>query len=168
MIRQNERYDSDKEMLNKIRKMNESISKKRKMHINEAEDDKATAIAITDDVKFGDHTLQNQIDSFRQAVNGSAKFAKANSEDPQSNPLVYFPNTGNIVLTGSIPTLSDLKFQFSLNDVTNSPYIFVNGLALTEDVITTINKLRGYYLNWCDEWFAAGEMLEKLNGDRNR
>ena len=135
-------------------------------HILLKEDDTESrqkkAIAITNDAKFGDHVLQNQIDAFKQTVNGGAKFSNENSEQPENNPLIYYPEDGNIVFSGSIPTLSDLKFQFSLNDVTQSPYIFVDGLALTEDVITTLNKLRGFYLNWRDEWQSQGGLLEKL------
>jgi hypothetical protein len=157
MSYRNSRYDFDKNFLNSIRELN------KKSLLREAEEEeKKDAIAITDDPKFGDHVLSNQIDNFRQTVNGSAKFASPNPEDPQSNPLVYFPSTGNLVFTGSIPTLSDLKFQFSLNDVTSSPYIFVDGLALTEEVITTLNRLRGYYLNWRDEWFTSTDLLSSI------
>lgn len=153
----NKRYDFDKDFINSIREMNS------KSLLKEAEEEeKKDAIAITDDPKFGDHVLSNQIDSFKQTVNGGAKFAKPNPDDAQSNPLVFFPATGNLVFTGSIPSLSDLKFQFSLNDITNSPYIFVDGLALTEDVVNTLNKLRGFYLNWVDQWQASGAMLDDL------
>ena len=157
MNNRNKRYDFDKNFINTIRELNN------KSLLREAEEEaKKDAIAITDDPKFGDHVLTNQIDNFKQTVNGGAKFAKPNPDDAQSNPLVFFPTTGNLVFTGSIPSLSDLKFQFSLNDITNSPYIFVDGLALTEDVVTTLNRLRGYYLNWRDQFFAAGGMLEDL------
>lgn len=157
MNNRNKRYDFDKNFINTIRELNN------KSLLREAEEEsKKDAIAITDDPKFGDHVLTNQIDNFKQTVNGGAKFAKPNPDDPQSNPLVFFPTTGNLVFTGSIPSLSDLKFQFSLNDITNSPYIFVDGLALTEDVVTTLNRLRGYYLNWRDQFFAASGMLEDL------
>lgn len=157
MNNRNSRYDFDKNFLNSIRELN------KKGLLREAEEgEKKDAIAITDDPKFGDHVLTNQIDNFKQTVNGGAKFSKPNPDDAQSNPLVFFPSTGNLVFTGSIPSLSDLKFQFSLNDVTNSPYIFVDGLALTEDVVTTLNKLRGFYLNWRDEWNSSSGMLEDL------
>ena len=159
-MKKNISYDIDKRLINHIKSLNEGKSLK-KIYINESDGSKS-AIAITDDSKFGDNVLTNQIDAFRQAVNGSAKFAKENTEDAQSNPLVYFPNTGNLIFTGSIPSLSDLKFQFSLNDVTGSPYIFVNGLALTEEVITTINKIRGYYLNWRQEWQVETDLLDSL------
>ena len=30
----------------------------------------------------------------------------------------------------------------------------------------TLNKLNGFYKNWCDEWFQAGELLEKLKKEK--
>lgn len=150
-------YDLTKSMLSQIRENKDGF----KGILTEAED-KEDIIPITNDPKFGQEVLKNQIDAFKKAVSGGAKFASENAEDAESNPLVYYPKTGNLVFSGSIPSLSDLKFQFSLNDVTNAPYIFVDGLAITEDVATLINKLRGYYLNWKDEWQASTDLLDKL------
>ena len=141
-------YEETKAFLNMSRRM-----------LNEEKED---AIPITNDPKFGQNVLKNQIDAFRKSVSGGAKFASENSEDAESNPLIYYPKTGNLVFSGSIPNLSDLKFQFSLNDVTNAPYIFVDGLALTEDVITILNKMHGYYLNWREEWLSSQDMLDQL------
>lgn len=155
MSKGSKRYDEDKKLFERIRQLSEK-------QILKEEEEKEKAIAITDDPKFGDHVLSNQIDNFRQAVSGGAKFATPNADDAESNPLVYFPNTGNLIFSGSIPTLSDLKFQFSLNDVTASPYIFVDGLALTEEVVTVLSRLRGFYSNWRDSWFSSGSMLEDL------
>lgn len=146
----NNTYASNKEFVDIARKL-----------IKESEESK-DSIAITDDPRFGQQVLQGQIDAFRQAVNGGAKFAKPDESHPENSPLVYFPKTGNLVFSGSIPTLSNLKFQFSLNDVTAAPYIFVDGLALTQETITTLNKIYGFYQNWREEWFAAGDLLEKL------
>ena len=75
---------------------------------------------------------------------------------------MFFPETGNLVFSGSIPNMSGLKFQYSLNDVTGAPYIFVDGLALTDDVIMTLNKMNGHYKNWRDEWLESGDLLDKL------
>lgn len=159
----NRDYKEMKDLLNVARQyVNESKRKPRiKFMLNE-EEEKRDAVAITNESRFGQNVLQNQIDGFRQAVNGGAKFAKENPSEPENNPLVYYPKTGNVIFSGSIPQLSNLKFQFSLTDVTGSPYIFVDGLALTEDTVTTLNKLRGYYLNWRDEFLSAGDMLEKI------
>lgn len=161
-------YDLSKSLMKKIRKVNESRNIKRRNLINEGEDKKEREpIAITNDAKFGQNVLQNQIDAFKQTVSGGAKFATENRENAESNPLVFFPNTGNLVFSGSIPSMSGLKFQFSLNDVTNAPYIFADGLALTDDVITTLNKLHGFYLNWKEEWQTAGDLLDKLSKDND-
>ena len=116
------------------------------------EEQKRDAIAITNDARFGQSVLQGQIDSFKQTVNAGGKFAKENADEPENNPLVYYPKTGNLVFSGSIPQLNNLKFQFSLNDTTGSPYIFVDGLCLSEDAIKTLSKLRGFFVNWRDEW----------------
>ena len=48
-------------------------------------------------------------------MSGGAKFGDENESEPESNPLVYYPKSGNLVFSGSIPNLSGLKFQFSLN-----------------------------------------------------
>ena len=151
----NKEYEVSREILDKIKfsnKLSESEDKK----------DSKDAIAITNNPKFGDNVLTNQIDEFRHAVNGGAKFSKENGENAEANPLIYYKNDGNLVFSGSIPNLSGLKFQFSLNDVTASPYIFVDGLALTEEAITTLNKLRGFYQNWRDSWNESGDLLDRL------
>ena len=152
-----------------IEAVKESVVKKSRKVLNEEkEENKEDAIAITNSARFGTSVLQNQIDNFKKTVNGGAKFGDENESDPESNPLVYYPKSGNLVFSGSIPNLSGLKFQFSLNDVTNAPYIFVDGLALTEDVITTLSKIRGFYENWRDEFLAASDLLDKLKKDYER
>ena len=162
----NEQYENMRNMLNLSRKMatmNESKSTGVKQFILTEEEQKRDAIAITNDTRFGDHVLQNQIESFKQAVNAGAKFAKENANEPENNPLVYYPRTGNLVFSGSIPQLNNLRFQFSLNETTGSPYIFVDGLALTEEATKTLSKLRGFFLNWRDEWENSGDLLDKLH-----
>lgn len=157
-------YDITKDMISQIKLMSKVQNKK--YNINEDKENH-DAIAITNDPKFGQNVLRNQIASFKQAVHGGAKFSEENNDNPKSNPLVFFPKTGNLVFSGSIPSLADLKFQFSLNDVTGAPYIFVEGLSLTEETITTLNKMKGFYENWKDEWFAAGDLLDKLGKEEN-
>lgn len=145
-----------------------SMKRNQKSLLKESDDDeKGDIIPITDEPRFGQNVLTNQIENFRKTVSGGAKFADANSENAESNPLVFYPKSGNLVFSGSIPNISGLKFQFSLNDVTNAPYIFVDGLALTEDVLNTLQKLRGYYLNWKDEFLAATDLLDKLKKNKN-
>lgn len=156
-------YEYMRNMMDMSRKLFEAKQRPsiKKFMLTE-EEQKRDAIAITNDARFGQSVLQGQIDSFKQTVNAGAKFAKENADEPENNPLVYYPKTGNLVFSGSIPQLNNLKFQFSLNDTTGSPYIFVDGLCLSEDAIKTLSKLRGYYENWRDSWWSADDLLLKL------
>ena len=162
-------YEQTQLMIEAIKKSEAKVKPRRKLIREEkGEEEKDKAIAITNSARFGNNVLQNQIENFRKTVNGGAKFGDENEEDAESNPLVFYPKTGNLVFSGSIPNMSGLKFQFSLNDVTNAPYIFVDGLALTEDVLTTLNKIRGYFLNWKDEFEAATDLLDRLKKDESK
>lgn len=169
----NNSYEETKELLNIIRKqkknenINRIIENRRKLFENK-ESDAKDYIAITNDVKFGDNVLQTQIDAFKTSVNPGAKFSNENEESPESNPLVYLPRTGNLIFSGTIPNLNNLKFQFSLMDVTSSPYVWTEGLPLTDEVVTTLNKLKGFYLNWREQWLLREDLLQKLDKQKNR
>ena len=145
-------YDETKEMLNVMRNIQREnnvmsvLEKRRNLFENKENDNKKDYIAITNDPKFGNNVLQTQIES--------------------SNPLVYLPKTGNLVFSGTIPNLNNMKFQFSLMDVTSSPYIWTDSLPLTEEVIKTMNKLRGFYLNWREQWLLREDLLQKLDKER--
>ena len=165
-MKNRQEYEQSQHMIEAIKESVES-NRRRRHIINEEKEEENDAIAITNSSRFGQNVLQNQIDNFRKTVSGGAKFADENSDNAESNPLVYYPKSGNLVFSGSIPNLSGLKFQFSLNDVTNAPYIFVDGLALTEDVVTTLNKIRAYFLNWKEEWEASTDLLDKLKKQYN-
>ena len=165
-------YDDTKELLNIMRnkisenESNKKIRERKTLFENEDKNNKKDYIAITNDIKFGDNVLQTQIDAFKNSVNPGAKFSSENEETPESNPLVYLPKTGNLIFSGTIPNLNNLKFQFSLMDVTSSPYIWCDGLPLTDEVVTTFNKLKGFYLNWKEQWLLREDLLQKL--DKNK
>lgn len=158
-MRGDKHYDETKEMLSIVREKKNSTLKR--FRLNES-DKKKDVIAITNDPKFGQNVLQNQIDSFKQAVNGSARFSKPDDEHPENSPLTFFPKTGNVIFSGSIPALNNLKFQFVLNSTDAAPYIFADALTLSENTIMTLNRLFGYYNNWREEWWSASDLLEKL------
>jgi hypothetical protein len=160
-MRGDKHYDETKEMLNILRETKTHINTKR-FKLNESEK-KKDVIAITNDPKFGQNVLQNQIEAFKQAVNGSAKFAKPDDEHPENSPLTYFPKTGNVVFSGSIQALNNLKFQFVLNSTDGAPYVFADALTLSENTILVLNKLFGYYNNWREQWWSSSDLLDKLN-----
>jgi hypothetical protein len=127
------------------------------------ENTQADSIAITNDPKFGQEVLKNQIDEFRSTVDGGAQFATENTNNPSESPLVYIPSTGNLVFSGTIPALNNLKWQFSLKDSDGAGlFIWSEGLRLNKENLQTLNKLHGHYLNWKNQWEQSGSMLENL------
>lgn len=121
------------------------------------------AIAITNDPKFGQEVLKNQIEEFKSTVDGGAQFASDNASNPTESPLVYIPSSGNLVFSGTIPSLNNLKWQFSLKDSDGAGlFIWSEGLRLNKENLQTLNKLHGHYLNWKNQWEQSGSMLDNL------
>jgi hypothetical protein len=138
------------------------------------------AIAITNDPKFGQEVLKNQIEEFRSAVDGGAQFSNEKSDSPLSAPLVYIPSENNLVFSGTIPSLNNLKWQFKLKD-SDGTGLFIQtdnnsdeletsgknsnkypGLRLSEENLKKLNKLLGHYKNWKTQWEQSSGMLETL------
>ena len=146
-----ERIDETRNMLNTIRHM-----------INEETEQPQPkgAIAITDDPKFGQSVLSNQIEEFKASVDGGAEFATGNEENPENSPLIYFPDNGNLVFSGKI---RNITWQFVLKDESGEGcYIWADKLQLTKANMQTLNRLQGAYENWRDGWNREGASLEKL------
>ena len=125
------------------------------------------AIAITDDPKFGQNVLTNQIEQFRSVVDSGTQFAEPNDNDVSSSPLIYIPKRGNkpanLIFSGIIPSLKNTKFQFILQ--TDSIYgclLWCDGLVLTKDNMETLQKLYGFYENWRKEWNMETKDLEHM------
>lgn len=153
-----------RDMLNTIRRINESAERQPKKRLLNEEDEKTSnAIAITDDPRFGQNVLTNQIQAFRTSVEGGAQFSKPEDEDVASSPLIYLPKDGNLIFSGVIPCLNNLKFQFVLKTSTgNGCFTWCDGLILTKENMQILNKLYGYYLNWRDSWVMESSDLEAL------
>lgn len=164
-------YSNACDMLESMRRavktINESSTKNRQLlKENESEvkvEGTSDAIAITDDPKFGDKVLTNQIEQFLSSVDSSAQFAKANGENPADSPLIYMPETGNVVFSGTIPSLNNLKWQFVLkNNTGDGCFLWADGLILNKENIKTLNKLMGFYSNWKEQWHKSAKELEQL------
>ena len=152
-----------RDILNKIRAINEGDERPGKKILNEEKEEKSNAIAITDDPRFGQNVLTNQIQSFRSSVEGGAQFSKPEEEDVASSPLIYLPDDGNLVFSGVIPCLNNMKWQFVLKTSTgNGCFTWCDGLILNKDNMEILNKLYGYYLNWREQWNLEASDLEKL------
>lgn len=131
---------------------------------DEKDDSKKTdAIAITDDPKFGQNVLSSQIESFRTQVESGAQFNEANPDKVSDSPLIFMPETKNMVFSGTIPALNNLKFQYVLETNTgNGCFVWADGLIVNKDNIQTLNKLYGHYQNWRDAWRTEAADLDRM------
>ena len=124
---------------------------------------KVDAIAITDDPRFGQNVLSSQIETFRLQVESGAQFNEANPEKVSDSPLIFMPETKNMVFSGTIPALNNLKFQFVLETNTgNGCFIWSDGLIVNKDNIQVLNKLYGYYQNWRESWRTEAADLDRM------
>ena len=121
------------------------------------------AIAITDDPKFGTNVLSSQIEAFLTQVESGAQFSEADPDKPSDSPLIFMPETKNMVFSGTIPALNNLKWQFVLETNTgNGCFVWADGLIINKDNIQVLNKLYGHYQNWRDSWRTEAADLDRM------
>lgn len=162
MIFKNMNNDVTRDMLEKIRHIQEN-KKNTKSLLNEESEKKGDAIAITDEPKFGQNVLTSQIQQFRSLVESGAQFSKVNPDNVSECPLIYMPNNGNLVFSGVIPCLNNLKWQFVLKTSTgNGCFIWSDGLIMNKENMQILNKLYGFYLNWREQWNSESADLERM------
>ena len=155
--------DVTRDMLNKIRLIQENSKPNIALLNEEKELNKSNAIAITDEPKFGQKVLTNQIQQFRSVVESGAQFSKVNPENVSECPLIYMPTNGNLVFSGTIPCLNNMKWQFVLKTSTgNGCFVWSDGLILNKDNMQILNKLYGFYLNWREDWQMESADLERM------
>ena len=136
-------YIDSSKILNKIRSLNENaVITKQLLREEGGEQMPEKAIAITDDPKFGEKVLSKQKEHFRSAVDNGVEFARPDNGNPEESPLIYMPETGNIIFSGTIPSLGNLKWQFVLkNNTGNGCFIWADELILNKDNLNSANEL---------------------------
>jgi len=73
-----------------------------------------------------------------------------------------YPNTKNVVFSGKFENMGELEWQFTLEDA-DGLYISAENVPISDDAITTLKKLKGYYDNWADDW--AQKLATEYNRD---
>lgn len=64
-------------------------------------------------------------------------------------PMLYYPDDGDITLSGVIPSLNNAKFQYRYLAPNGAGcFLWVDSIQLTDDTINRINKIYGVYKNW--------------------
>ena len=156
-----------RDMLNRIRTIQESkrgVENAKRLLKEEAEkDENKDGIAITDDPKFGANVLSSQIQMFRSSVDGGAEFTEPSEDNVAESPLIFMPEDNNLVFSGTIPSLNNLKWQFKLRTNTGDGcFVWSDGLILNENNLKTLHKLQGFYENWKNDWQTESGDLERM------
>lgn len=84
---------------------------------------------------------KNEEQKFREVLGNLVEF----------NVFNIYPKAGNVVFGGIFQGMDGLQFQFTLED-SNGLYVTANNMQVTSEVVETIQKLKGYYDNWKEEW----------------
>ena len=101
-----------------------------------------------------------QEDDVRKAIHDSITFEK--------DALKFYPEKGDLILTGRL-TYLDLLFKFRLYGASGpSCYIWASSLQLTENTARTINEVHNAFENWKDSITADAELIERLKKEAKR
>lgn len=139
-------------MEDNIRKM---LSTQRRLITEQT--DNTQGLSITNDAKYGENELSKEKESLINALNSNVIFG--------DNPLIVYPESHNVIFTGTVVDMNNLKFQFSFADSTGGCYMSVENLALNETNIKKVNQLYNYYLNWKKDWLKKLPSYIKKNNE---
>lgn len=133
----------------------------RKININEAveEGDENKKDNEKYGVKEGSESVPyTKSDEMMKNITETAKTQFGASFEGFENPMLYYPEDGDVVLCGKIPSLNNLLFQYRYLDSNGGCYIWTSPLTLNRDVITKLNRIFGVYDNWKKELSSAKDI----------
>ena len=126
-------------MLNEMRKLSGTLLKENEETNNEGESGENVPYTMQDEL------MSSIIETTRTQFGASY-------EDGVKNPMLYYPDSGDITLSGIISSLNDAKFQFKYKgDESTGCNIWVQPLKLNEANIRTLSVVYGTYTNWKKE-----------------
>lgn len=126
--------------------------KKRGVLIEENEHDGVGNDGNDDGVPY---TMQDEL---MQSITQTAKTQFGADFTKTKNPMIYYPETGDVEVNGVIGTLNDAKFQFRYRDTNGGCYIWVSPLNLNDNTLVTIQKINGVYKNWKQQLSEAEDI----------
>lgn len=119
------------------------VTPKTKTNLNESEEYDGVG---DDDKKEGvPYTMQDEL---MQSITQTAKTQFGADFTKIENPMIYYPENGDVELNGVIGTLNDAKFQFKYKDTNGGCYIWVSPLNLNDNSLRTISVIHGVFKNW--------------------
>lgn len=119
--------------------------------------------------------IQNTLNSFRNKVSTMLKEEKMKGEEvaytnndellnssleaaktqfgadfsQHKTPMIYYPQDGDVILSGTIPSLNNAKFQYRFKDSSGMGcYFWSDSLMLNDENLTKISRVLGVFKNW--------------------
>jgi len=113
--------------------------------------------SVSDEGKYDGvpYTMQDEL---MQSITQTAKTQFGADFTKVKNPMIYYPETGDVEVNGLIGTLNDAKFQFRYRDTNGGCYIWVSPLNLNDNTLVTIQKINGVYKNWKQQLSEAEDI----------
>lgn len=145
-------YDVTKKMLNVLRDKNVKSSQ----NINEVSSMDQTRKILeilrenktpkkllenSDVIQLEGSELKAEQDKFRDVIGQRVEF----------NVFNIYPAANNVVFGGKFQDLDGAEWQFSLEE-DDGVYLTTNNMKLTSAALEKLQRLRGYYENWSEEW----------------
>lgn len=107
--------------------------------------------AAEDVVELNASEMKEEKDKFRDSVDSRVEFYS----------FKIYPKSKNAVFSGSFAGLGGMHWQFTLEEKTGI-YLSVDNLQLDDDTFEVLEKLKGYYENWAEEW--SEKVVEEYSG----
>lgn len=147
-MRNDSEYTDIKNVLDRVRTINENRIK----NLNEF----ASSSAYNNSESSVPYTMQDQIMS---DVTQSAKTQFGADFSQVEKPMLYYPNSGDVTLNGTIGDLNDAKFQFRYKDSSgNGCYIWISPLQLTDETLKKLSVINGFFKNWKNDLASAEDI----------
>ena len=134
-------YDNIKEELDMVRKMFSKMHQPKtysqKCFLNEAEDNTLNSDAIP-------YTKQDELyDSIIETCRTQfgADFSKIKT------PMLFFPQSEDVKVSGIIPLMGDAKFQFSFKE-SDGCQVWLDPIKLNDETLDKMRLILGVYKNW--------------------
>lgn len=145
----NNQYDTTKKMLALV---------KRGLIKEEDESIGGEEVPEETDSDMGDDAIPfTQEDQVLEEFKKSAKDLIGADFKDNPNPLIYYKSSDDIIFSGVIPDLNNMKFQFRYRDSNGEGcYIYSDPVQLTDNNIGKINKIYGFFKNWRDSITESG------------
>ena len=116
------------------------------------------------DEDTGDAVPYTKNDEMMSNILEVAKTQFGASFEGFKNPMLYYPKTRNVTLCGMIPSLNNLKFQFSFLEPSESVFVWSSPLYLNNKSLDALYRMNGVFQNWIKELQSkASDDIKPMN-----